>query len=142
MANGDNQVEVYSPQGQYGTIPSSQMAQALAQGYKPKDSYVEAIHPTTGATGIVPKEQWPAAQAQGYLPAPAQQAKQQMTQQAAQTVQPIPQQSPESKQFFLGLAGEGAGMTGGAETIMGAGRGIARQVAKLTSETPQRIAEL
>jgi len=91
MPNGDTQVEVYSPKGEYGTIPSNQMAQALAQGYKPKDSYVEAIHPTTGATGIIPKEQWSAAQAQGYMLAPTQQAGQQQAarnQQTAQGMQP------------------------------------------------------
>lgn len=88
MPNGDSQVEVYSPQGEYGTIPSAQVMPALAQGYKAKSSYVEAVHPQTGQTGIIPKEQWPAAQAQGFTMSPTEQAQQQMISQGKSLMQP------------------------------------------------------
>lgn len=75
MANGNSPVEVYSPDGVRGTIPPEQITQAIAAGYKPKDAYVEAVHPTTGQTGIIPKEQWGAAQKQGFTLSPMEQAR-------------------------------------------------------------------
>jgi hypothetical protein len=67
------QVEVYNPQGKLGTIPSAQLDQAKAAGYKPKADFMEAVHPKTGQTGIIPKEQWDAAQKQGYVLSPREQ---------------------------------------------------------------------
>jgi hypothetical protein len=70
MADTDSQVEVYSPDGRYGIIPSSQVDDAKAQNYRLKDDYVEAVHPQTGKTGIIPKDQWDDAQKQGYVMSP------------------------------------------------------------------------
>jgi hypothetical protein len=73
------QVEVYNPQGKFGTIPSTQLEQAKVAGYKPKSDYVEVVHPKTGQTGIVPKDQWGddkkpgVAQTQGYVMSPREQ---------------------------------------------------------------------
>lgn len=67
------QVEVYNPQGKLGTIPSAQLKQAKAAGYKSKSDFMEAVHPKTGQTGIIPKEQWDAAQKQGYVLSPREQ---------------------------------------------------------------------
>jgi hypothetical protein len=73
------QVEVYNPKGQLGTIPSTQLDAAKAAGYKSKADYVEVVHPKTGQTGIVPKEQWGddkkpgLAQTQGYVMSPREQ---------------------------------------------------------------------
>jgi len=67
MADGQ-QVEVYSPSGALGTIPSNQLQQALGEGYKPRSAYVEAVHPETKQTGLIPKDQWDDAQKEGFRP--------------------------------------------------------------------------
>ncbi|HEX8838457.1 MAG TPA: hypothetical protein VF748_16055 [Candidatus Acidoferrum sp.] len=89
MANGNqDQVVVWSPPDKQtgkvtrGTVPKAQLQQALGEGYKPADSYIEAVHPKTGQSGIIPKEQWSAAQAEGFTLAPRVQAQQQTQAQA------------------------------------------------------------
>jgi len=103
----ETQVEVYSPKGQYGLIPSNQIQQALAQGYKPKDAYVEAIDPKSGKTGIIPKEQWSAAQAQGYTMSPVEQSRQQMQS------TPMQQMPTTMQQVFKPSAGPNPAARGG-----------------------------
>lgn len=103
MADGD-QVVMWSPPDKTGkvtrgTVPKAQMQQALGQGYKPADSYVEAVHPTTGQSGIIPKEQWSAAQTQGYTLAPREQARQQIQTQAA-GMQPTPSLGQRAEQWY------------------------------------------
>jgi hypothetical protein len=76
MADGqDGQVEVYSPKGERGTIPASQVGDAVSQGYKKADDYIHAIDPKTGNDGLIPKEQWGDAQKQGYILHPIEQAR-------------------------------------------------------------------
>src|SRR5215472_16327813 len=84
--SADPQIAVYNSDGVLGTIPRSQTALALANGYKMKSSFVEAVHPQTGQTGIIPKEQWSAAQAQGFTLSPREQATQQLQQGLASQV--------------------------------------------------------
>lgn len=215
MANSDSQIEVYSPDGVHGSIPANQLAPALAQGYKQRDSVVEAVHPQTGQTGIIPKEQWAAAQAQGFAPSPGEQARQKLQstvqygtvsrnrmipgpgggfQQQYKMTEPEHQAGekmvlgslggaiggelagpaaaglPWALRMYSAAAGAGAGtglgeLAGGAKpqealtsaaattavgTAIGAGaKGLSegygymgKQIAKLSGETPERIAEL
>lgn len=99
----DTQTMVYSPDGQLGMIPSAQTAQALAQGYKPRDAYIEAVHPKTGQTGIIPREQWSAASAQGYVRSPRQQAWDMAP--ATRGTEPSAPKPTEGQQVAAGLPG-------------------------------------
>jgi hypothetical protein len=79
MPNGTQPVEVYNPEGKFGTIPPADLEKAKSVGYKLKSDYVEVVHPKTGQTGIIPKEQWGddkkpgLAQTQGYVMSPREQ---------------------------------------------------------------------
>lgn len=113
MADG-SQVEVYNPQGTFGTIPSAQLEQAKAAGYKPKADYVEAVHPKTGQTGIIPKAQWDSAQKQGYTMSAR-------DQQRAKAKAAAPIQNAQDSVFVGGqpYGGGGGYVTGKTQEIQG-----------------------
>jgi hypothetical protein len=106
------------------------MAQALTEGYKPVDAYVEAVDPKTKKSGILPKEQWAAAKAQGFTMTPWQAQRSAVSESSQQMGMNVPlnpamqlhqqmQQTPmqaqptTSQQVFRPQAGPSAAAQGG-----------------------------